>query len=121
MTSLLIKICFCLNSEHKSEVEDLMPTKGTLKVSSIELNSSSSVTPELSADRICIPVKMDAIAYRSHAQSSNSGYYQYGFQSKATNRSTALYSFTLKEGIDFGIRDEAKVMSQVILLIGVFV
>ena len=42
---------------------------------------------------------MDTIVFRSHAQSSNSGYYQYAFQTKATNRSTTLYSFTVKEGI----------------------
>ena len=48
---------------------------------------------------ICVPLKMDTIVYRSHAQSSNSGYYQYAFQTKGYNRSTTLYSYTIREGI----------------------
>jgi hypothetical protein len=47
---------------------------------------------------ICLPLRMDTIVYRSHAQSSISGYYQYAFQTRATNRSTNLYSFTVKDG-----------------------
>ncbi|CAG2108002.1 unnamed protein product [Medioppia subpectinata] len=49
-------------------------------------------------ETICVAMKMDTIVYRSHAQSSNSAYYQYAFQTRATNRSTTLYSFTVKDG-----------------------
>ncbi|XP_054159238.1 chordin-like protein 1 [Oppia nitens] len=67
--------------------------------------------------QICIPLKLDTIVYRSHAQSSNSAYYQYAFQTNKTNRSTTLYSFTLKDGkiTDFSQQyltyDEYKVLS----------
>ncbi|CAG2166148.1 unnamed protein product [Oppiella nova] len=64
-----------------------------------ENNGNIGHKKEANVETMCVPIKMDTICFRSHAQSSNSAYYQYAFQTKATNRSTILYSFTVKDEI----------------------
>ena len=76
--------------QDKTDLKIDNPLEGDKKISSV--NGESKENP------ICIPIRMNTIVFKSHAQASNSGYYQYAFQTKGTNRTTYLYSFMVKDG-----------------------
>jgi len=92
------------NQKIGSEKESQTTKSSVESSSNITEEDPKKISPKKSeenANEICLPLKMDTIVYRSHAQSSISAYYQYAFQTKGTNRSTNLYSFTVKDGITY--------------------